>query len=285
MAPLSRDPAPPVPIAVEAARSHPLRRIVLDVRAEPEFAAGHLAGSGSLPAGDLDARRSELPAREVPLLVVGGDAGEARAAAQRLHSSGFRDVAYLDGALASLDGGLASRDPAVPLWRAAPYLVERLPSIPRGRALDLAAGFGREAVHLAIEGFQVEAWDVAAEALAAARALAARHGVAITTAVRDLEAPEPPAIGAPWDLIVCFRYLHRPLLPWIARALAPGGHLLYETFRAGQERFGRPRRGRFLLEPGELRAAFSGLQILHADEPDPPGGPVTARLHARRPAR
>jgi hypothetical protein len=53
--------------------------------------------------------------------------------------------------------------------------------------------------------------------------------------------------------------LHRPLLPTIATALAPGGVVIYETFAQGNERFGRPRNPDFLLRPGELLDAFTGL--------------------------
>ena len=101
--------------------------------------------------------------------------------------------------------------------------------------------------------------------------------------VCDLEQPEPPLPEHAWDLVVCVRFLHRPLLPRIARALAPGGHLVFETFRDGQQRFGKPVRARFLLQPGELLAAFPGLEVLHHDEPAPAEGPWTERLHARRP--
>jgi hypothetical protein len=58
---------------------------------------------------------------------------------------------------------------------------------------------------------------------------------------------------------------------------------VYETYRRGQERFGKPQRRRFLLEPGELLDVFRSLEILCYDEPSPAGGPWTARLHARRP--
>ncbi|MEK7331676.1 MAG: hypothetical protein AAB113_12845, partial [Candidatus Eisenbacteria bacterium] len=80
-----------------------------------------------------------------------------------------------------------------------------------------------------------------------------------------------------------FRFLHRPLFPHIERALAPGGWLVYETFRRGQERFGRPTHPRFLLNEGELSSAFPSLAVEDYTEPDPEGGPVTARLLARKP--
>ena len=86
-----------------------------------------------------------------------------------------------------------------------------------------------------------------------------------------------------YRLVTVFRYLHRPLFPVIEGALAPGGWLVYETYREGQERFGRPIRARFLLGPGELSSAFPGLSVVRYEEPEPDGGPVTARLLAFKP--
>ena len=58
-------------------------------------------------------------------------------------------------------------------------------------------------------------------------------------------------------------YLHRPLLPAIVSAVAPGGLLLYETFALGNERFGKPSNPDYLLKPEELLAAVAGtLRVL-----------------------
>ena len=100
--------------------------------------------------------------------------------------------------------------------------------------------------------------------------------------VADLEQPDLALPVAHYQLVVVFRFLHRPLFPAIERALAPGGWLVYETYRIGQERYGRPRSRKFLLEPGELAAAFPGLAVVRYEEPEPAGGPVAARLLARR---
>jgi rhodanese-related sulfurtransferase len=255
---------------------------VLDVRDEAAFGAGHLAGAGNVPLAEFRPRRAELPPRETPVLVVADGADRGREAAGALEALGFTRVCWLAAPPGALEGGLASRGPAARLWRPAPFLEEVLALIPRGRAADLAAGSGREAVFLAMHGFEVEAWDASPEALERAAALAARHGTAIATVVCDLEAPEPPLPEARYQLVVCFRFLHRPLFPRIERALASGGYLVCETFRAGQERLGPPRRARFLLESGEFARAFPGLEILRHEEPHPPGGPLTARLVARK---
>jgi rhodanese-related sulfurtransferase len=255
---------------------------VLDARDERAFAAGHLAGAGNVPRGAFLERRAELPARDVPVVVVAGTGDEAHAAASDLEGMGYVEVEWLDAALAEVAGGVDDRGPAARLWRPAPFLEEVLPGLPRGRALDLAAGSGREAVFLALHGFDVEAWDHAPEALERALALATRHGVQIRTRVVDLEWRQTTIPERAFDLVTVFRFLHRPLFPLIERALAPGGHLVYETYRLGQERHGRPTHARFLLKSGELREAFPLLDVLRYEETEREGGPVTARLCARR---
>jgi len=270
-------------------------RALLDARDEQAFAAGHLAASGHIPREDFVARRAELPPREVPVLVVAEDAARAAEAAEALEMLKYRDVAYLDAPLARLPGGRADRGPAARLWRPAPLLEEALTllsDLETGRrrarppqALDVACGSGRDAAYLALHGFQVEARDHDEEALARARDLAGRNGVTIRTVRCDLERPGLRPPRRRFDLVTCFRFLHRPLFPWMEAALAPGGHLVYETFLVGQERFGRPRRAHFLLEPGELARAFPGLATVRYEERDPEGGPVMARLVARKPDR
>jgi tellurite methyltransferase len=255
---------------------------VVDVRDDTAFAAGHLPGSGGVPARELEARRAELPPRDAALLVVAADGATAAAAAGELERMGYRDVRWLDAPLGEV-GEATELGCGARLWRPSPFLEEVLPHLPRGRAIDIAAGSGREAALLAMAGFEVEAWDRAPEALDRARGLASRHGAHLFTVVYDFELAGATVPEASYDVVVCFRFLQRTLLPAMARALRPGGHLVYETYRVGQERFGRPTHRRFLLRPGEFLTAFPGLEVLRHEESDPPGGPVMARLWARRP--
>jgi len=259
------------------------RSAVLDVRSAAAFAAGHLAGAGHIPLAELEARRAELPPRDAAIVVVSDDPAEAEAGAAELMRLGYGRAAWLERPLGSLAGGRDDRGPAARLWRPAPFLAELLPGLRPGAAADVASGAGRNAVFMALHGFEVEAWDHDEEALARTRALAARHGVAIRTVVADLERRTPPLPVAAYDLVACFRFLHRPLFGDLERALRPGGALVYETYRLGQERYGRPKQKRFLLADGELARAFPALTVERYEELDPEGGPVTARLLARRP--
>jgi len=171
--------------------------------------------------------------------------------------------------------------------RPADWLVRHRPLYAPGRALDLACGRGRNSLYLAREGFQVAAWDRDAEALAELRSIAESSGLAtITTRPVDLEqAPEIPAVS--FDLIAVFYYLQRDLAPQIARALKPGGILVYETFLIdNHERFNHPGRREFCLNHNELLSLFGELRVLAYREGAlvPDKGPFTAALVAQRPA-
>ena len=116
-----------------------------------------------------------------------------------------------------------------------------------GEVLDLACGNGRHARFLASRGHPVEAVDRDPDAIAR---LAGAQSVTVRCA--DLEGGPWPYAGRRFAGIVVVNYLHRPLFPLLLDALAPDGILIYETFAAGNERFGRPSNPAFLLKPGEL---------------------------------
>jgi SAM-dependent methyltransferase len=137
-----------------------------------------------------------------------------------------------------------------------PWIVRWAHLIARdGTILDVAAGTGRHTVWLAARGHRVTAIDRDAEAMAAL----AGHAEAVAA---DIEGGPWPFAGRTFDAVVVANYLWRPLLPVLTAALAPGGVLLYETFAAGNETVGRPKRPDFLLGHGELLAAAAGLRIV-----------------------
>ena len=155
------------------------------------------------------------------------------------------------------EGMRSSRSPAAPsVW------VKRfLPLIkPGGHVLDVAAGSGRHVRLLRDRGFAVCAVDRDTTALL--------EFVGPSCEVRriDLEIDDRRQLGDDYDGIIVTDYLHRPLLPVIARALAPGGVLIYETFALGNERFGRPASPDFLLDPGELLEVFTNLTVVAFEE-------------------
>jgi SAM-dependent methyltransferase len=122
--------------------------------------------------------------------------------------------------------------------------------------LDRAAGSGRHTRLLLETGFAVCAVDRDISALSPLT------GIGCEVRQVDLETGDSPPLGTGYDAIVVTNYLHRPLLSAIARALAPGGVPIYETFALGNERFGRPHNPDFLLRPSELLNAFGMLTVV-----------------------
>lgn len=166
------------------------------------------------------------------------------------------------------------------MWPA-PWLAGAQGLLPSsGTALDLAAGTGRNAVWLALRGLEVTAVDALPDALERAERLARRAGVKLRTRVTDLRRPEARPRGS-FDVVSVFRYLNRDLFPWIREAVSPGGLVIFETFVGEPHGEGGPRR-RHRLHPGELRAAFEGLEVLRAREAEG-AQPDLASIVARRP--
>jgi SAM-dependent methyltransferase len=151
----------------------------------------------------------------------------------------------------------------------------------RRLALDIATGRGRHARALTEEGFRTLGVDIDFDAARDAMRAAAADGAPFAAWCADLT--RYPLPRARFDLVVVTRYLQRDLFASIASALVPGGLLLYETFTTAQLAHGTgPRSPDHLLEPGELRRVFDGLDVLFYQEVLAPE--AVARLAARRPA-
>jgi SAM-dependent methyltransferase len=162
------------------------------------------------------------------------------------------------------------------------WVVEHAPLIRKGgRVLDLACGSGRHAIWLAGQGYQVDAIDRDAQALAGLQGRPHIHAH-----ITDLETGSWPADDAYYaenyhsiyDAIIVSRYLFRPLLNTLAAMLAPGGVLIYETFMLGNERYGRPSNPDFLLMPDELKSVYATLLKVCAFEQGKVEEPVPAMM-------
>lgn len=138
-------------------------------------------------------------------------------------------------------------------------------------ALDLACGGGRHTRLLLERGHPVTALDVDVAGL---QDLAGHPHLEIVQA--DLEDGSSwPLGGRRFGAVVVANYLWRPLFPAIIASVDQDGVLLYETFAAGNQAYGRPSRPEFLLPPGALVDAVRGrLQIVayehgYVDQPRP----------------
>ena len=143
----------------------------------------------------------------------------------------------------------------------AKLLADWMETLPRGKALDIAMGKGRNALYLADGGFEVEGLDRDDEAVRACEKAADLRGLKISARKVDLESYRLPSDR--YDLIICFYYLQRSLIPQMREALRPGGFLLYETFLIDHHlQFGRPKHREYCFEHNELLNFFRSFRVL-----------------------
>ena len=134
----------------------------------------------------------------------------------------------------------------------------------QGRALDLACGRGGNALLLARQGLDVEAWDYAPAAIEALRRQARSEALSLDAVLRDVE-QEPPE-PASFDVITVSYFLERAIVPGLVRALRPGGLIFYETWLGEAIDDSGPGNPDFRLGVNELLDLFGELQLLFYQE-------------------
>lgn len=191
-------------------------------------------------------------------------------------SSGAGHAAAGSGAGASMDATAwderyRARDL---VWSAGPNATVEAVCAPLspGRALDLAAGEGRNAIWLAERGWEVEAVEFSSVAIDKGRQLAAHRGVEVTWTQADLT--QPVALD-PADLVLLV-YLQLPpqqlagIHPWAAGLVAAGGRFLLVAHarRNLEEGVGGPQDPQLLLSPDQVRDDLdgTGLELTRVEE-------------------
>ena len=183
------------------------------------------------------------------------------------------------------------------VWSADPneFVARETSDLPPGRALDLAAGEGRNAIWLARRGWEVQAVEFSPVAIDKGRRLAEHAGVEVTWTLADLtEAPDL----APADLVLLI-YLHLPqphgdaALRHAAGLVRSGGTLLVvgHARRNLTDGYGGPPDPDLLAQPEEVAAvlADAGLEVQRAEEvirtvdtDDGPRNAIDLLVRARR---
>ena len=162
------------------------------------------------------------------------------------------------------------------------FLVEAMKKIkPGGQALDVGAGMGRNAIHLASLGWDVTGIDLSAKGLAVMRASAEKAGLkvqAVKTSYEDFDFGRER-----WDLVAM-------ILSWapveeagfLARlkaSIRPGGYIVFEHVIQRSVNPFPP--GVHAHAPGALRELFRDFEILIYREQDHSGdwgGPPTPHV-------
>ena len=143
-------------------------------------------------------------------------------------------------------------------------------------------GEGRNAVFLAMKGFEVDGVDLSEVALKKARRLARENKVSITTIEADLNTytikPES------YDVILNIDYLQRSLIPQIKRGLKHGGVVVYENYTVKQleNTGGKALQRNFLVDEGELPKLFKDFKVIVYRETND-GKDARASLIAQKP--
>jgi SAM-dependent methyltransferase len=158
------------------------------------------------------------------------------------------------------------------IWTAQPnrFMAAEIAGLPPGRALDLGAGEGRNAVWLAEQGWEVTAVDFSEVGLAKGAELAARRGVSVNWVAADLRDYRPPSRA--FDLVVVI-YIHLPvserrqMLAAASAAVAPGGELLVLGHDATniEHGYGGPQIPEILFTPDDVAGELPGLEIRRSE--------------------
>ena len=159
------------------------------------------------------------------------------------------------------------------------FLVQEVADLPPGRALDLGAGEGRNAIWLAERGWRVTAVDFSGIGLQKARRLAEARGVEVNWIEADLRSYSP-ARGA-FDLVVLV-YIHLPgeerraLVRRAADAVAAGGTLLVIGHDRSnlEEGYGGPQDPTILFSPDDISDDLAGIEELRVVRADRVTRPV-----------
>ncbi|MGD8961735.1 MAG: class I SAM-dependent methyltransferase [Desulfobacterales bacterium] len=133
------------------------------------------------------------------------------------------------------------------------------------KALDIAAGNGRNALFLAGQGFVVDAIDIAETGLSL---FSGRHPH-VRSICADFDDFNIPANR--YDLIVNIKFLNRRLFPYIKAGLNPGGILIFQTYLdLSDPAQTSPDHADYYLRENELLHAFLSLKILLYSETEEP---------------
>jgi SAM-dependent methyltransferase len=180
------------------------------------------------------------------------------------------------------------------------FAAAELAALPPGRALDLAAGEGRNSVWLAERGWSVTAVDFSRVGLEKGRKLSGTRGVGdsqVDWVVADLSEYEPTREAFELVLIAYLQVdaaLRARVLAGAAAALVPGGTLLVIGHDLANltEGVGGPQSPDVLYTPEAIATELSGLRIVRAERVrrtvDRDGGQATAvdtLVRAERQAR
>ena len=130
----------------------------------------------------------------------------------------------------------------------------------KGNALDLACGYGSNAICLAMNGLKVSAWDISKIALEKLSLRSKEFDFIINCEIRDVlqQPPEPDT----FDIIVVSKFLDRKLIKQIRHAIKPNGLIFYQTFIKDRIIKSGPENPNYQLNENELLDFFEDWKLI-----------------------
>lgn len=134
----------------------------------------------------------------------------------------------------------------------------------KGSALDLACGYGSNAICLAMNGLNVSAWDISKIALEKLSLRSKEFDFIINCEIRDVlqQPPEPDT----FDIIVISKFLDRKLIKHIRHAIKPNGLIFYQTFIKDRIIKSGPENPNYQLNENELLDFFEDWKLIFYKE-------------------
>jgi len=177
---------------------------LLDIRDSFSYQKKHIKGSTNIPFSALMHRLQDLPPRGRPISLLGSP-HEIKVAQEYISQHYLIKHKFEEGddnfnnefwIHVNNKGILESGDISVRLWSPSPFLEEMIPYIEeqlpqeKRTALDIACGFGRDCIYLAMRGWNATGVDNDERLLTRASESASREKCSITTIRFDLEEDE-----------------------------------------------------------------------------------------------
>jgi thioredoxin reductase len=219
------------------------------VRTEPFASLGLKPAEHPTGLGDF-VETDETGATAVPGLYAAGNVTDPSQQVLQAAAAGSRVGGMISFSLAHDDIEAAARPSPIetdwdrryggdPMWSGNPNgtLVHEIDGLPAGRALDVGAGEGGDAIWLAEQGWRVTASDISQRALDHVAALADEHNLLVECHRTDANALDAFEAGA-FDLVSA-QYVPIPRSPDgrgvrnLLGAVAPGGTLLIVSHDLG----------------------------------------------------
>ncbi len=246
---------------------------ILDLRDRTSFHEQHIRGSTNIKAMNIKTMRCLLPPPGSFIALISDTKKEIDIARNALHECGYvipfsalTSKNFFEAAK-SLDMLIKETHNSKQLWKPSPLLHVGLPLIENITKknhftfLDVGAGAGRDLIYTARRGWT----SIGVDHLPSHKhrfeeiinILSNEHDEVLDCKYLTIDCVKHPESLPKADIVHIGRFLDRPLILHIRdRIIRRGGFFMIHTFMVGCEKFGTPKKSKFLLKSGELSERF-----------------------------